>query len=349
MSRTLAAAARVVLKQYRFEVGAAVLAALAVGIWALVVEYRLDALDVPPGCIQDWLWRVDTGEDIAGCAGPMRTWGEILTGQGGIILEGEGMAPFSWMGVLPFAVGLLGGVPIVARELEAGTAQTAWSLNGLRTRWLLRQVMPVAILLGIAVAFAAFAVEAAVEADVAWGGYASFHIGDHGPLVLTRAVGAFGIGLLTGALLGRTLPAFVSGAVLAFALVFAVDMAHDAWLKRLEPTVIAEVSPLTGEIVDVPRTVTTGWGVRTPEGAMISFAEARVIVDAARVAAPDPNDEQDLTALGWLEEHGYTLLPLGVTDEMALGWAPYDALAFGLVGVASIGGAVVLVNRRRPT
>jgi len=35
--------------------------------------------------------------------------------------------------------------------------------------------------------------------------------------------------------------------------------------------------------------------------------------------------------------------------EMALGWAPYDALAFVIVGVASIAGTIPMVNRRRPT
>jgi hypothetical protein len=39
------------------------------------------------------------------------------------------------------------------------------------------------------------------------------------------------------------------------------------------------------------------------------------------------------------------LLPVGVTDEMALGWAPFDGIAFGFVGVIGLGSAVVLVNR----
>jgi len=34
---------------------------------------------------------------------------------------------------------------------------------------------------------------------------------------------------------------------------------------------------------------------------------------------------------------------------MALGWAPYDALPFDLVGMASFAGAIVLVNQPRPT
>jgi hypothetical protein len=66
------------------------------------------------------------------------------------------------------------------------------------------------------------------------------------------------------------------------------------------------------------------------------------------VAEQDP-PEQPVYSLEWLANHGYALLVLGVTDELALGWAPYDALLFGLVGMASLAGTIVLVNRRRPT
>lgn len=111
------APARVTLKLHRFEIAAATIAALAVGVWALVVDYRLDALNVPAGCIDNWLARADGPDGATACAGAMRAWGEILTRDGEIFI-GQGILPLSVMGVLPFAVGLLGGVPIVARELR---------------------------------------------------------------------------------------------------------------------------------------------------------------------------------------------------------------------------------------
>jgi hypothetical protein len=341
--------ARVILRQYRFELSAAVLVAVAVGLWALTVGYRLHSLGVPTECIEDWLILAGTAAEVPGCSGPMREWADVLTSQGGALLAGEGAIQLSITGVLPFVVGLLGGVPIVARELEERTAQTAWSLNGSRTRWIVRQVIPVSALLLMAVGFASFAVGTVVAADIAWGVPASSHIGDHGLLLLLRASAAFGIGLSTGAILGKTLPAFVVGIALALALVLAADAAHDAWLGALRPQVIVEISPSTGELVEIPRTITTGWGVRTPNGEMISFVEARGIVTAGGGPEPDPNDPQDNAALVWLEEHGYALLPLGVTDDMAMGWAAYDAIVFGFVGVAAIGSAIVVVNRRRPT
>lgn len=307
--RVTLAAARVTLKQHRFEVAAAALAALVLGVWGLTVEVRLEALAVSPGGLANEATR------IVGA-----------------------------MAYLPFAVGLLGGVPIVARELESRTAQTAWSLNASRVRWLVRQVAPIVLLLGVSITFAAV-VASLVQADrEAWGESAFFNLERHGPLVIARAFGAFGVGLLVGAMLGRTLPAFVFGVAFSLALGFAVGSARDAWLASLEPVVIGDtatgVSPI-GVATDV------AW--RTPEGMVISREQARAIVSAAGVPEPAADDVQDVPAVVWLEEHGYAELTLGVTEAMAVGWAPYDALIFGLVGVVSVAGTIPLVNRRRPT
>ena len=70
----------------------------------------------------------------------------------------------------------------------------------------------------------------------------------------------------------------------------------------------------------------------------------RLADDIATAAVPaDVSD-----SMAWLTDHGYRRVTLGVTEEVALGWASYDALAFGLVGVASLAAAVVVVDRRRP-
>lgn len=321
------AGARVTLKQHRFEIVAAVLAALAVGTYVLVVEYRLRAMNVPSTCISDWLATGPAGR--SDCAGRMRAWGSTLA------LEGERI--FSAMAVLPFAVGLLGGVPIVAREVEARTAQTAWSLDGSRRRWLVRQIAPVLVVLGSVVTFAAFAA-GAIEADrVAWGQSAFLDLGLHGPLVVARAFGAFGLGLLAGALLGRMLPGLILGGVLCFALVSGLGDVREQWLATQTPTVVGEEQTA----------VTMGWTWRTPDGARISDAEAMALVPAD-VSGQDAGQAQAVHSMGWLEDHGYTLLALGVTEEVASGWAPYDALAFSLAGAGSLAATILIVDRRRP-
>jgi len=168
------AAARVTLRQHRFEVGAAALAALVLGVSALVVEYRLRALNVAPGCIDNWLARADGPDGAGACVGPMHAWGEILGVEGGLI--------FGAMKYLPFAVGLLGGVPIVARELEARTAQTAWSLSDSRLRWLIGQVAPIRVVLGVTVTFAALAAGLLEANREAWGEF-TFHYLTHSSCV----------------------------------------------------------------------------------------------------------------------------------------------------------------------
>lgn len=341
------AAARVTLKLHRFEVGVAALAAVAAAILGLSIALRIDAL----GVTQDCLDRVKASQDgfSAGeeCFALVREGSGIL---GESYLDGEGTIPLSVMGALPFFLGLLGGVPIVARELEARTAPTAWSLNGSRIRWLARQVWPVGLVLGTAMVLAALAAMPVAQDWVAWGhGGESSLIGIQGPLAVVRAFGAFGIGLAVGALLSRTLPAFIFGVALALAITYALGEARATWLASMDPQPIVTYSEETGEYNGIPGAVATDWGWFTPDGELISKEEARRIATEAGVPPAEPDDIQDTPAASWLEEHGYTGVSLGVTDAMALGWAPYDGIAFGVIGLVGLGATVVLVNRRRPS
>jgi hypothetical protein len=340
------AAARVTLKLHRFEVGVAVVAAIAAAVLGLSIALRIDAL----GLTQDCIDRVRVSQDgfSAGeeCFSLVRAGSGIL---GESYLDGEGTVPLSVMGALPFLLGLLGGVPIVARELEARTAPTAWSLNGSRVRWLGRQVWPIGLVLGSAMALAALAAMPVAEDFVAWGhGGESSLIGLHGPLAVVRAFGAFGIGLAVGALLGRTLPAFIFGVALTLAITFALGEARATWLASTEPQPIVTYSAETGEYNGIPGAVATDWGWWTPDGVLLSKEDARQLATDAGVPAAAPDDVQDTSAAVWLEEHGYTGVSLGVTDDMALGWAPFDGITFGVVGMVGIAGTIMLVNRRRP-
>lgn len=339
------AAALVTLKQHRFEVAFAALVSIAVTIWALVTESRLTALGVPARCIEDWLITGPPGRED--CVGAMREWGSVLySGEG--IFNGQGPLPLAAMSLLPFLVGLLGGVPLVARELEARTAQTAWSLFPSRAMWLIRQLAPVALVLGVSLAFAAFAASPVAADRAAWGLNASLDLGLHGPLVLIRAFAAFGIGLFAGALVGRSLPAFVLGGALCFTLLTASGLARDAWMAGLPPVVIGEPPPDGGEVVVAPRSITTGYEWTTPDRQQISFQQARRIATAAGVPLPKADDPQDVAAAVWLDAHGYQLVIVGITDEMALGWGSYEAAIFGALGLISLPTAFWLVQRRRP-
>jgi hypothetical protein len=321
-------------------------AAVVAGLIGLSIALRISALGVPKACLDAAVASQDSSGVTSGCLSLVREGSGIL---GETFLTGQGTIALSIMGVLPFLLGLLGGVPIVAREIEARTAQTAWSLNGSRSRWLGRQVSPIAVVLGVSMAFAAVVAIPVADASVAWGLAASSLIGLHGPLALVRAFAAFGIGLAVGALLGRALPAFVIGVALSFALLLGTGLARDFWTRSLAPSAIAQVSPETGEFDTPPRAVTTGWGVLTPNGTLLSAAKGRELATAAGVPPAAEYDTQDGQALEWYAANGYTLVPVGVSDETALGWSTYDGLIFGTVGLAGILATVVAVRRARPT
>ncbi len=339
-------AARVTLKQHRFEVGVAVVAAIVAGLIGLSIAMRINALGVSKACLDAAVASQDSTGVPSDCLALVRE-GSVILGE--TFLTGQGTLALSIMGVLPFLLGLLGGVPIVAREIEARTAQTAWSLNGSRSRWLGRQVTPIAVVLGLSMAFAAIVAIPVAEASVDWGLGASSLIGLHGPLALVRAFAAFGIGLAVGAMLGRALPAFVIGVALSFALLVGTGLAREFWTRSLEPSAIAQLSPETGEPDRPPRAVTTGWGVLTPDGALLSAVKGRELATAAGVPPAAEYDTQDGPALEWYAANGYTMVPVGVSDEVALGWSPYDGLIFGAVGLAGVLAALVAVRRTLPT
>lgn len=233
------------------------------------------------------------------------------------------------MKVLPFGLGLVGGIPVVSRELEMRTAQVAWSLNASRLRWLGRQTLPILLLLGVAMAFAAIAAAAVAADRESVAEQAFLNIGSHGFPAVARAVGAFGLGLFVGAFFGRALPALIVGAGMLLLFFSIAASARDAWIIGQGPIV-----PVT----DPAAIVQTGWAMTDPDGTRLSVDQAMTLV---------PATEEDPGA--WLEANGYEWLALGISRDTALVWAWYDSALFLVIGAAAFGGTAVLVNRRRPT
>jgi hypothetical protein len=316
--------ARIVLKHHRFEVGAAVIIGLLAAAAALVISYRLNAIGVPDGCFERWL--IGGGADGAGdCAGPVQAFAQINEEEAGKLL--------AFMAVLPFIVGLLAGVSIVGRELESRTAQMAWALTPSRHRWLARQVGPILLVVTVAVALAAGAASVLETTREPW-----YHstFGDlmlHGWPVIGRALAAFSVGLLVGALVGRVLPGLIVAAVVCVVLLLFEGMAQDAWQRaNLEVVSDASVSdgPFDGLVFD------SAW--LDPAGHLVVGYEAGHSLVPSDIADVDQ----------WLLDHGYKMVRLGVPSSKAGQLAALDTIGF--LGVALVFGlaTVPIVDRRRP-
>jgi hypothetical protein len=205
-----------------------------------------------------------------------------------------------------------------------------------RTRWLARQLTPVLALLGIATVFAA---AAASVLETTQARTVVEHLTLQGPIVVARALAAFGIGLLVGSVVGRSLPAFIVGMVLCVALAFVAEPVRLGWLDARKVPIDHVIS----------NGYSFGFAWRAPDGTLTPYnqdAFARLVPAGAVVGSP--NGEQDAFE-AWLYDHGDQLLQLGVPDEVARGWLPIEFTGMSLIGLGAIGAAAIVVNRRRPT
>jgi hypothetical protein len=319
-------AARVTLKQFRFELAFAVLGAGAVVILWGYLRFTLSGLSIPAGCfVADAATRAECGAAVSALRPPVVTLGAQI---------------LDLMRYLPFVAGLLAGSPIIARELESRTAQTAWFLNPSRRRWLGRQMLVVGSVVAVSMGAAAL-----VSSDVeilrrATGdGGAVLNIGQYGWAALGRTLAAFGLGVLVGGLVGRSLPGVVLAGLLCAVVTLSLAAARDQWLAQ-QPSV-----PMREGVMTL---ISTGFAYETENGTLISEAGGMALVPRD-IAAQDEGQAQPVHSGIWLESHGYHLVQLGVSQETALGWEVFDVAAFAIIAIVALGGSFVVVSRRRPT
>ena len=324
-------------KLHRFEFSTALLAGLILAIWAWSIAFRSDASALTPSCVHEW---AEVGADAEpACAQAMRAWGTVVVNESSRLLGA--------LAYLPFAIGLLAGVPIVAREIETGTARTAWSLYPERAVWLARQTMPIFVAILAVMSLVALTSQSVESARVIWGYSAVEDMGRYGFVLVANAVVAFAIALAVGALLGRTLPALVLAAACMVAISGATSQAHTVWLGGLQPTVV-NVGSGPGAQELSPGAIVTDIAWRAPDGRQLSLAEATGIAHSAGVPAPSAEDPGDSAAVGWLEAHQFVPLGLGITMDTALSWGLWEATGKYVIAAAFAAVALFAVRRRRP-
>jgi hypothetical protein len=139
----------------------------------------------------------------------------------------------------PAVIGLFWGAPLIARELETGTADLAWNQSVTRTRWLAVK-LTIGGLTAMALTetlslmqtwWAAPISQAAADGSgagvAAQGRFSQLNFAAHGITPLGYAAFAFALGVTAGALIRRTIPAMA----VALAIFAALQVAMPLWVR----------------------------------------------------------------------------------------------------------------------
>ncbi len=227
------------LKQHRFETIAVVVLCLIAAAAALGEAYRLNSIQLPAGCVvgQRYMFSGDPSVPPSACQLARDKFNAIANG------TDMGLLRYLLLGLLPFIVGILFGAPLVAKEIEQGTAPLSWALVGSRRRWLFGKMFTAALLI------VPLLLVAGLAADVLQGAstpgldpHATFeNFGSRGVMVVFWGLAALFGTVALGTLLGRTLPAVILALVVCF-------LARGFWDSGLNRTVLPPLAVMQSEI-----------------------------------------------------------------------------------------------------
>ncbi len=276
-----------------------------------------------------------TGDGAGGaCQGLQEQFSELASFSRQLIL-----ASFA----APFGIGLILGVPIVAREIDHDTASLAWTLSKSRVRWLLPRVaFAVVLAIGVlgVVAVASDAMTQAVQptsniaADFTW-------YGRRGGLLVMRGLLALAIGLAIGAVLGRQLPALLVAIFASVVIFTGVTIGMDRWFET-----DAMVAPFGDELP--AGSLMLGQQLQLPDGQITTWAEL------------DPTGQRNIAiendgmVYASIDENGVASDPIGRMVTFVVPGSLYPTFVLresGVVGAAAlliVGLAFLVVRRRRP-
>lgn len=242
----------------------------------------------------------------------------------------------------PFAMGLLLGVPLVAREVEDHTAAIAWTLSRSRAAWLARRVaFAVLVLIGLlgVLAVASEILSSAIlptlhlDRDFTWHGR-------RGALIVIRGLAALGIGVTLGALVGRTLPGLLAAAAASVLAFTAVSLGMDRW-NETDAVAQAYGIDRAGSLFIGQRTeLATGELVTYEELQRRGLAYEAIDADGGLYASPTVVGDRN-KLIGWDRE---LLVPGRLYPRVVL----RESLVVGGMAVVLGLAAAGVVARRRP-
>jgi ABC-type transport system involved in multi-copper enzyme maturation permease subunit len=152
----------------------------------------------------------------------------------------------------PAVIGLFWGAPLIARELETGTAALAWNQSVTRTRWLAVK-LAVGALAAMAVTEALSLMQTWWAAPISQAGadgasvgfaqsrFSQLNFATHSITPLGYAAFAFALGVIAGALIRRTIPAMA----VTLAIFAALQVAMPLWVRPNLAPPDHRVNPVT--------------------------------------------------------------------------------------------------------
>lgn len=242
-----------------------------------------------------------------------------------------------WYGALPFVIGGVLGVPLVAREVEVRTIHLAWALTRSRLRWLLWRLWSAAVLVLVLLVPAWLAIDRVVgqlyliEPSKQLDDY-----GEHGLVLVSRGVFALAVGVLAGAYFRRILPALIAVAVVSAVSYAALDVQRLRWL----PMDVLPDSLVAGDDQQGAWGVTQGW--LGPDGFHTDIEEL-----VARAGLPPVPESRSTEAFQqWLDANGFRRVWLGLLGERLVDVEVRETALLSLLSLSALAGAAVLVRER---
>jgi hypothetical protein len=174
------------------------------------------------------------------------------------------------LNLIPFLVAAWSGAALVGRELESGTAHLAWTQGLSPLRWLTVKLSVPAALVAVGTGLTVLlhrlawqAGEGRIDTAEDWSHNLTLHA--NGPTTIALALAGLAAGALAGLLLRRTLPALLTGLVLAGVLRVLADSAMPhLWPAHTRVTSIATGYAYDGVQVDAGVVTSTGARLADP-------------------------------------------------------------------------------------
>ena len=229
-------------------------------------------------------------------------------------------------GFFPFLAGLLLGAPLIAREVDKGTARLAWSLGPSRRRWFAQRVVPILVVVAASAMTIGIVSEQLVALFAPGVDLANSFVGFHtrGVLLATSALLVASIGVAIGSLVGRQIPTVLLALLLGGTTLLAIAEVD----KRM---LAGEAVRLTGENQYDNDIVMDEGRIELPDGRLVTWDELVVI---------------DPTVL----ERGfeYPYVQFGIPRERYREIEAREAIVQVGLSLAFLGLGAVVVGRRRP-